>query len=345
MHRLSPRPRHAAALFALALTTSACTTPAAPRPDAPAGAAQPGPANASPSVAPTPSVTATAAKEANDVLFLHHSCGGMFLEGGLREALAGKPYIDEVNTITYGTAVDPAAGRPDSLGAVDGDHTDLGDWRLWFNDYMASLKSFGCASGRNHIILFKSCYPNNYIGSDEDMEAKKRLFAHTSAPGKPTSTGEGPAYFALEDVFAQHPDTLFIHVTTPPLHPKATDAATARRARQFNRWLATEWVAGYDRRHPGLKNVAVLDWYDFLAVPESGPGGSGAANTLKPDYSMSADSDDSHPNETACRASTKFFATQPGNFLDKAFAEWTAARGAPGASAPRRSAPETPASK
>ena len=47
----------------------------------------------------------------DDLIFIHHSCGQNWLNNSLHAALLAKDYIDERNDITYGTALNPDAGR------------------------------------------------------------------------------------------------------------------------------------------------------------------------------------------------------------------------------------------
>ena len=102
----------------------------------------------------------------DDLVFIHHSCGENWLSNSLHSALVAKDYIDERNDIYYGTTMSSDAGRPASLGGTPGDNTDMDHWILWFNDYLQHVRVYGCASGYNRIIMFKSCYPNSDIGSD-----------------------------------------------------------------------------------------------------------------------------------------------------------------------------------
>ncbi|RJP24608.1 MAG: hypothetical protein C4527_18340 [Candidatus Omnitrophota bacterium] len=102
----------------------------------------------------------------NDLVFLHHSCGENWLNDGLRSVLDAKDYIDEVNDIYYGDVLTPDSGRPASLGDVAGDHTNMNHWILWFNDYLEGIRKFDAASGKNTIIMFKSCYPLSHVDSD-----------------------------------------------------------------------------------------------------------------------------------------------------------------------------------
>jgi hypothetical protein len=265
-------------------------------------------------------------QETNDCVFIHHSCGENWLSNSLEDALLAKDYIDERNDIYYGTAMAPDGGRPASLGGVPGDNTNMNHWILWFNDYLGKIRTHGCADGFNRIVMFKSCYPISNVSGDgaepgdpfdgdQTVANYKAVYRHPSGPGSAYSNG-GFAYRPLEDVFAANPDILFIPVTAPSQVPGDTNADAARRARRFNDWLKNEWLPSYRAANPDLDNVAVLDWFDFLANPD---GAATDANRTRSGYRSSEY--DSHPNGTANAASTVEFVTRPGNFLDSA---WTA---------------------
>jgi len=267
----------------------------------------------------------------NGVVFIHHSCGENWLNSGLHRALLAKPYIDDRNDITYGTELRPDPGRPASLGSPAGDLTDMHHWILWFNDYLGRVRAHGCRSGANRIIMFKSCFPNSHIddaGTEpgnpfSDWKAianYKAVFRHPAGPGK-TYDHDGHRYHALEDIFAQHPETLFVYVTAPPECRQETTLAIAGRARRFNEWLKLEWLPGYVRATK-LHNVAVFDWFDLLAAM---PADSSHANFLRAGYG--GESGDSHPNGAANARSTEIFATGAKNFLDQA---WEAFNKKPG---------------
>lgn len=274
----------------------------------------------------------------DDLVFIHHSCGNDWLKRGLHEALLAKDYIHRRNDIGYGTDVDPDPGRPDSLtldGKVPGDRTDMNHWICWFNDYLGAIKTRGTADGSvNRIVMFKSCFPLSHLSADGPLPGDpfhpehtlanyQAVFRHPDGPGK-TYTRQGVTYKPLEDVFAANPDTLFIFVTAPPLHYAPQDPSNneaARRARQFNNWVKTQWLADYNKAHPGLNNVAVYDWFDVLAYPDNHPE---HPNRLKAEYGGEAG--DSHPNVEADRYSVKLFATDPDNFLDKVWAKFHKSR-------------------
>jgi len=99
---------------------------------------------------------------------------------------------------------------------------------VWFNDYLRHVKAYGCATGTNRIILFKSCFPNSDIGSDgtepgnpfsatQSLVNYKAVYRHPSGAGS-MYTSNSYSYNPLEDIFAENPDILFIPVTAPPLH-------------------------------------------------------------------------------------------------------------------------------
>ena len=274
---------------------------------------------------------AASAQEVNDLVFLHHSCGANWLSNSLDAALVAKDYVDERNDITYGTSMSPDASRPASLGDVPGDNTNMNHWILWFNDYLQRVKQYGCTNGFNRIIMFKSCFPISGVGSDgtepgdpfsgdQSLVNYKAVYRHPGGSGNTYSNG-GTAYKPLEDIFSENPDILFIPVTAPPLNFGPSDATSdedAHRARLFNDWLKGEWLNSYNAAHPALDNVAVFDWFDFLAYPDDDPT---HPNRLRDEYG--GNNGDSHPNDDANLASTVEFATKSGNFIDAAWNEFS----------------------
>ena len=262
----------------------------------------------------------------DDLIFIHHSVGQDLLNRGLHSALEAKDYIDERNDITYSTNVTPNSGRPSSLSDPEGDYTDMDHWVRWFNDYYNTVKSHGCADGINNIIMFKSCYHDTRITSDGTepgdpfshtwtLTNYKAAFRHPDGSGNTYSYG-GYSYYALDDVFAAHPDTLFIVSTMPPHRYGPDDPssdAEALRARTFCNWLKNEWLPDYQTRK-SLNNVAVFDLFDVLAYPASH---ATHPNRLKEEYG--GGSGDSHPNETGSSDVIAVLATNVDNFIDNAW--------------------------
>ncbi len=217
-----------------------------------------------------------------NLLFIHHSCGGMLLAdpgektdgakgsgerciygshplgGGLRTLLNESGF--QVNELSYESKL--------------GEDTDIEHWRGKFANHMDELLRTGkqdimLPEGEtNAIVVFKSCYPNNdYVGLGEepgDPDSCERTVANSKA-----------SYNSLLPLFKQHPDVLFVAFTPPPrAEPKPKcwkekitflfkkKPKDADYARLFNGWLADEnygWLAGYDG-----ENVVVFDYYDIL---------------------------------------------------------------------------------
>ena len=263
----------------------------------------------------------------DDFIFIHHSCGRNWLNNGLENALLDKDYIDERNDIYYNTVVSADNGRPDSLGPEPGDKTNMNHWILWFNDYLNSVIYYGCDSGINKIIMFKSCYPASNIGSDgsepgdpfsssKTLSNYKAVYRHPDGPGN-VYTRNGYNYKPLEDVFADNPDILFIPVCAPPRHYAPSDAtndAEAHRARLFNNWLKNDWLSDYNSDNPGVNNVAVFDWFDILSYSDNN---EYHPNRLKSEYG--GESGNSHPNSLANSDSTNVFASHSNNFIDNSW--------------------------
>ena len=246
------------------------------------------------------------------LLFIHHSCGGQWLApvgpdegesgiyesavngGGLRDRLEAEGY--EVHEASYGSLV--------------GDKTDIFDWPPKFQDQMDAVltcdhqdRSYGDGR-RNDVVVFKSCFGNNYF------VGRGREPGH---PGGPELTVENAkaAYRSLLPEFAEHPDTLFVAVTAPPLALSSDPLwkAIARRvlgrpdlrasgpyARELNNWLKDAeagWLSSYDGT-----NVAVFDLYDLLTD-------HGASNFSR--YGSGPAGADSHPNLAGNRAATEVF--------------------------------------
>ncbi len=225
---------------------------------------------------------ATKPEKPVNLLFIHHSCGGQLFAdkgpdvgdhciykthpngGGLRRMLEENNYI--VHEASYGSLI--------------GEDTDICHWHKKFKNYMDKILTlkhqdeFFTDGTQNQVVMFKSCFPNSWIGSDGsepgDPDSCKKTLANYKA-----------AYNSLLPIFSKYPHTLFIAVTAPPLakptlykkeklkefikqilgRPDTTDKV-GRRVRAFNNWLKdvrNGWLKDYK-----LKNVVVFDYYDVL---------------------------------------------------------------------------------
>jgi hypothetical protein len=220
-----------------------------------------------------PTFSSERPKAGLSLLFIHHSVGGRLLAdagdrqamgdeiwkahpngGGLRRSLEAQGY--QVHEASYGSQL--------------GSHTDRADWLAKFRDQMPAVTA--CALNdqrlpdgqRNQIVVFKSCFPENLLADDgAEQRARDNLTA-------------------LLPLFAQHPDTLFVYLTTPPLAPNTPAepvwkslarfvmrkpqpgprlAKSGPAARRLNDWITSPggWLKDYR-----LKNLVVFDLYDVL---------------------------------------------------------------------------------
>jgi hypothetical protein len=203
------------------------------------------------------------------LIFIHHSCGENWLvdlDGGLGIALRDNNYF--VSDTNYGWG-------PDSIG----DNTDIGHWWDWFrgpssNTYLDALYTESEQSwdfysrlatdpgGENEIVMFKSCYPNSYLGGspgDPPASDTNPLRGQDSGSEFMTVANAKGIYNDILTYFASRRDKLFIAITAPPQVANDTDSEHAANARAFNNWLVNDWLDGY-----AYNNVAVFDFYNVL---------------------------------------------------------------------------------
>lgn len=245
------------------------------------------------------SYSSAAPEQPLNLLFIHHSVGGQLLAdagpaeptgaagearlsihrthpngGGLRTSLESQRYL--VHEASYSSII--------------GQKTDLFDWLPKFRAQMPRILATGhqdqlLAQARNHVVLFKSCFPNSAFKPDR---------ADTGNPAGPALTlpNARATLRAVRDELAKHPDVLFVYLTAPPLLARSTSepqwkraakkllgrttrdveqVAAAAGARTFNNWVKSPdgWLKGYSHR-----NIVVFDYFDLLT-------GEGKSNFLQ----------------------------------------------------------------
>lgn len=208
-----------------------------------------------------------------NVVFLHHSTGrALIAEGNVRPLLAELGYQFWDHGYNHEGLVRPDGTSARANYRIPGNqgrgNTDVDGLAELFSQPVTDPPSNAFSRLLQHeVIAFKSCFPNSAVKSEEMQEQFQTW------------------YLQMRDVMDQHPDHVFIIVTSPPLHPLATNADEARRARAVANWLKSdEYVAG----HP---NVFVFDFFDLLADP--------SADTLRAEYQLDPNEPDSHPNRLA----------------------------------------------
>ncbi|MBN1872935.1 MAG: hypothetical protein JXA33_01790 [Anaerolineae bacterium] len=211
-----------------------------------------------------------------NVIFLHHSTGKNLIEqGNVRELFSQRGYQfwdHDYNTIGLtrpdGSGTGSSYDIPEiTAGTRGGGNTNPEGLAVLFAQPVHNPPDNAFSHLLQHeVLIFKSCFPNSAIKSEEMLEQHKTW------------------YLQMRDVIAQHPDKVFIFLTSPPLHPQATNAEEAARVRVLANWLVGEYPAG-------LPNLFVFDFFDQLADPQT--------NMLRTAYQRNSESSDSHPNEQA----------------------------------------------
>jgi hypothetical protein len=224
----------------------------------------------------------------DNVIFLHHSTGGALIaEGNVRPLLTELGYQFWDHGYNHQGLVRPD-GTPTQAsyripGAGNQGNTDVDGLAELFSQPVTDPPSNAFSRLLQHeVIAVKSCFPNSAVMSDEMQEQFQDW------------------YLQMRDAMDQHPDRIFIIVTTPPLHPLATTSDEAQRARTIANWLkSNEYLAGHS-------NVFVFDFFDLLADPST--------NMLRAEYQISPDTSDSHPNQLANKTIGPLFV----EFIDEA---------------------------
>jgi hypothetical protein len=232
-----------------------------------------------------------------NVIFLHHSTGAnLIAQGDVRRLFAERGYQFWDHGYNYQGVV-----RPDetSVGAsyripgnLNRGNTDVDGLAVLFQQPVTDPPSNAFSRLLRHeVIAFKSCFPNSAI-KDAAMQEQFQAW-----------------YLEMRDVFDAHPDRIFILVTSPPLHPLATNPDEAARARAIANWLKSdEYLVGHS-------NVFVFDFFDLLADP--------GTNMLSAEYQPSPDESDSHPNRQANEIIGPLFV----EFVDQAVKTYQAEKG------------------
>jgi len=217
----------------------------------------------------------------SNIVFVHHSTGNNLIrEGNLKEVFGNAGY--ELWDHGYN---EQGLRGPDGNGTnynynIPGDNTNPGGFNRLLNQPEYSIPINAYSSLLQHdVLVLKSCFrPTNNIRSDEQLEQYKIW------------------YLEMRAEMDQHPEKVFIIVTTPPLNPAETNQQEASRAREFSEWLQSdEFLSG----HP---NIYTFDYFDILAVNDLS---SAENNMLKEAY---REGNDSHPNQQAnVDVAPKFF--------------------------------------
>jgi hypothetical protein len=206
-----------------------------------------------------------------DIIFLHHSVGqNLIHQGNVRQNFVAQGYNFWDHDYNWPGLTDPEGNQKGYSYAVPDDNTDIAGLNRIFNQKVYSLP-VNTLSGllQHEVIIFKSCYPNNAISSEEQLAQDREYYSD------------------IGRVIDAHPDKLFILVTTPPLTPAETNQEEAIRASKLAAWLSSD---EFKKDHA---NLYVFDLYSNLAEKD----------TQSPNFGMLRqefqNGTDSHPNREA----------------------------------------------
>jgi len=212
------------------------------------------------------------------VIFLHHSTGGVIWNGGVSALLAdynagnGKSY--QMSQINY----------PDGSN-YPWDNYPYDYWNIWVNHAGESQYSgqdtLEILTREYEVIVFKHCFPVSNIAADTGnpdlASADKRIENYKLQ------------YDALKAKMHQFPNVRFIVWTGAANVAGAATADEAARSRVFFEWVRNTWDKQGD-------NIFVWDFFELET--EGG-------NFLKTEYA--AGPSDSHPNSAFASTVAPYF--------------------------------------
>ena len=223
-----------------------------------------------PATSPTNTPTPGGMHNLTNLFFLHHSVGdGLVVEGNMRDVINAYNSAHSTNYMFWDHGYNsdglrnPDGKMTETNYNIPDDNTDPeGLWYLWTSSEADAQTARNKIMENHQVIAFKSCFPASAIPDKETLNQYKTW------------------YLDMRDFFDQHPEKLFVVMSTPPLREVDTNATEAANARAFANWLKSD---EYLSDHP---NVVCFDLFDYLA---------GEDNFLKDEY----ETEDSHPNTLA----------------------------------------------
>jgi hypothetical protein len=213
----------------------------------------------------------------NNLFFLHHSTGRNIIDQGVMRAWLSNYNSQHGTHYVFWDHDYNWVGLRENDGQfvtwiynIPSDNTDpIGLYNLWTTANAARDSILD----NHNVIAFKSCYPASAIPTPQLLQQYKTW------------------YLAIRNVLDQHPDKIFVVMSTPPLHRLATNLTEADNARAFANWLKSP---EFLQDHP---NIVCFDLFDALAAPNTP--GAPTRNMLRYEYEGDHNGSDSHPNLAA----------------------------------------------
>jgi hypothetical protein len=212
--------------------------------------------------------------EYTNVVFLHHSVGeNLLTQTDLRDRLSKSGLSVWDHDYNWYGLNDPNGTSTGYNYWIPDDNTDPDGLAKLFSQEVYGMPLNGISGLMQHeVIVFKSCFTGNNLGDDQEVDEVKGY------------------YETIHQFISEHPENLFILLTTPPLNSAEADPAMAARDRLVSDWLLS---ADFQR---GLSNLYVFDFFSLLTDNDLT---SQDYNTLRADYRTGSDN---HPNLKANQA-------------------------------------------
>ena len=222
------------------------------------------------------------------IIFLHHSTGQLAYRNSAM-ADSFKVYNEKHGT-NYSITERAFPDKPYTWNNYPYDY-----WKIWLDGYCEANKkderypAVACLddlTAQYNTIVLKHCYPGADILEDTgkpDISSNRKSLENYKLQ-----------YRALRAKFAQYPDNHFVVWTLVPRHRLVANApANAWRAKEFVDWVKNEWLTEEGKTY---KNIHIFDYFALSAELDEKAVAPRVPYTLRHEYELRHDDDDSHPN-------------------------------------------------
>ena len=214
-----------------------------------------------------------------EILFLHHSTGGVIWGGGVEQ------WFTDYNS-NQGTSYQIVEQAFPKDAPYGWNNYPFDYWNIWVNHAgpvaFTEEPTLEMLTAKQDVIVWKHCFPVSGIDADNgapDVTSEQKTVENYKAQ-----------YAGLKTKMREFPATRFVVWTGAALTQASNSEESATRARTFFQWVKSEWD------EPG-DNIFVWDFYeletqDGLYLPDN----------------FAASPDDSHPNDTLAQLAAPLFA-------------------------------------
>jgi len=191
-----------------------------------------------------------------NVLFLHHSTGSKIYNGLKKNEVSDvQKWFDDFNKasghkVNFFETAFPSAKKMKLFG-YGWKNYPYDYYNIWVkNGHKSTYKgepTLKVLTPIWDVIIYKHCFPVSSIdeGGDPDVNSDKKTIENYKLQ-----------YKALKNKLYEYPDTKFIVWTGAALTEKRTNEESAKRAKEFFKWVKEEWDTPDD-------NIYIWDFYDL----------------------------------------------------------------------------------